>query len=223
MTSTDRRVAGVLLLTSPALMLVSVAIVVPAGLTLNPADPTAALTAVRAQVGLHLAELAFDVLGWIGLTAAGMTLAAGVPRAALPGGLLAAAGLAGVLHDAGNLAVTQLAAETDPAAVAAARALLLAAKWEVNLAGLLWAAALAAAAVRLALPRSMRLCGAVAAGCGLAAVALPWTTGTAGPSPAVEQLGYVLQLPVLVWFAVLGWRQLRRVDALPGAGAMAAR
>jgi hypothetical protein len=210
MTSTDRRTAGVLLLTAPALMLVSVAIVVPAGLTLNPAAPAEVLTAVRDHVGLHLAELAFDVLGWLALTAAGFALAGGGPRAALPGGLLAAAGLAGLVHNAGNLAVTQLAAATDPATVAAAQALLLTAKWGVNLAGLLWAAALAAAATRLTLPHPLRLAGTGAAVFGLAAVALPWTTGTAGPSPAVEQIGYALQLPVLAWYGVLGWWQLRR-------------
>ncbi len=60
----------------------------------------------------------------------------------LPAGLLAAAGLAGLLHDAGNLAVTQLSADrTDPSVVAVAGAILLTAKWTVNLAGLLWVAA----------------------------------------------------------------------------------
>ena len=209
MTSTHPRVIGVLLLGAPAFMLVSVAIVVPAGLTLNPTDPAATLAAVRDQAGLHLLELAFDVLGWLALTAAGLALAGSTPRAALPGGLLAAAGLAGLLHDAGNLAVTQLATTTDPASPAAAHALLLTAKWGVNLAGLLWAAALAAAAAVLDLPRPLRLAGAAAALSGLAAVTLPWTTGTAAPAPTLEQAGYALQLPVLAWYALVGLRQLR--------------
>ncbi len=44
---------------------------------------------------------------------------------------------------------------------------------------------------------------------GLAAVALPWINGSRGLSPTVELLGYALQLPVMIWFAVLGWRCLR--------------
>ncbi|MBG0815931.1 hypothetical protein [Planomonospora sp. ID82291] len=245
MTSTITRDAGIrltgaLLLASLITMIAAVAIVVPAGLTLNPADPAGALAAVNGHTGLHLAELALDVLAWLALTAAGLVLAAGPAAAggpypaampggppsgrpggpsggpsgglpgALPGGLLAATGLAGLLHDAGNLAVTQLAADpADPTAAAVAAAVLLTAKWAVNLTGLLWAAATAAAAACLPLPRRLRLAGAVAVLCGLAAVALPWTTGTGGPSPELEQLGYGLQLPVMLWYGVLGVRFLR--------------
>jgi len=125
------------------------------------------------------------------LTAAGLTMAARTP---LPGGLLACAGLAGLLHDAGNLAVTHL---TDPAV---AGAVLLTAKWTVNLAGLLWVAA------TVALPARPRGAGLLAALSGLAGVVLPWLSG---PSMAQEQLGYVLHLPVLLWFAVLGRRALQ--------------
>ena len=49
-------------------MIVAAAIVVPSGLTLNPADPAATLTAVAERTGLHLIELAFDVLGWLTLS-----------------------------------------------------------------------------------------------------------------------------------------------------------
>ncbi|MFD0204990.1 MULTISPECIES: hypothetical protein [Saccharothrix] len=49
----------------------------------------------------------------------------------------------------------------------------------------------------------------VAALCGLAAVVLPWTTGLDGPTVAAEQVGYVLHLPVLLWYGALGWRELR--------------
>ncbi|MEU8383621.1 hypothetical protein, partial [Streptosporangium sp. NPDC048865] len=147
------RLTGVLLLTSLVAMVAGAAIVVPSGLTLNSADPAAALAAVGERPGLHLTELALDVLGWLALTAAGLVMSARSARAPEPhlvtlaGGLLAAAGLAGLLHDAGNLAVTQLAADpADPAAATVARAVLLTAKWAVNLAGLLWVAATAAAA-----------------------------------------------------------------------------
>ncbi|MBE1589482.1 hypothetical protein ACFPOI_08895 [Nonomuraea angiospora] len=49
----------------------------------------------------------------------------------------------------------------------------------------------------------------IAALSGLAAVVLPWTTGTGGPTGALEQLGYALDLPVMIWYGVLGWRYLR--------------
>ncbi len=202
MDSTHSRLTGTLLLTSVLAMVAGAVIVVPSGLTLNSAEPAAALAAVRAQPGLHVTALALDVLGWLALTAAALTMAA--PRTLLPAGLLAGAGLAGMLHDAGNLALTQLAATSaDPTAV------LLTAKWGVNLAGLLWVAATATTALLLPLPTGLRRAGVVAALSGLAAVVLPWTTGTAGPSVALEQLGYVLHLPVMVWYGILGVRELR--------------
>ncbi|WP_062351980.1 hypothetical protein [Herbidospora yilanensis] len=189
------RLAGVLLLSSFTAMVAGVAVAAPSGLTLNPGDLDATLRAVHDQTGLHLAALGLDVLGWLALTAAGLAVAG------LPGGLLAAAGLAGLLHDAGNLAVTQLT--DDPGA---ALPVLLTAKWAVNLAGLLWTAATAAGAALLPLPRWSRRAGALAAVSGLAAVALPWTTGLAGPSAALEQVGYALHLPVMIWYVVLGLR-----------------
>jgi hypothetical protein len=210
------RLTGVLLLTSLVAMIAGVAIVVPSGLTLNPSDPAAVLAAVRDQAGLHLAELACDVLGWLALTAAGLFLAAhppGTPRPPLvapAGGLLAAAGLAGLLHDAGNLAVTQLAADpAAPAVTTVAMAVLLTAKWSVNLAGLLWVAATAVAAVGIPLPAGLRVAGGIAALFGLAAVVLPWTTGIEVPTPEVEQVGYALQLPIMIWYGLLGVRYLR--------------
>ncbi|GII63201.1 hypothetical protein Skr01_32860 [Sphaerisporangium krabiense] len=197
-------------------MIAGAAIVVPSGLTLNPADPDAVLAAVGEQVGLHLTELAFDVLGWLALTAAGLMMSARSAQApgqhlvTPAGGLLAAAGLAGLLHDAGNLALTQLAADpTAPAVATVAWAVLLTAKWAVNLAGLLWVAATVAAAVGVPMPTGLRIAGVVAAISGLAAVALPWTTGTAGPTVALEQLGYALHLPIMIWYGALGWRYLR--------------
>ncbi|SDL18034.1 hypothetical protein SAMN05216298_2920 [Glycomyces sambucus] len=205
------RPLGALLAAAIVLMVAGAAIVVPAGLTLNPADTAATLAAVRARPGLHLLELGLDVLGWLALTTAGLALAARElrvrPGVLVPAGLLALAGAAGLLHDAGNLAVTQLAAAPD--AVPAAQAVLLTAKWSVNLAGLLWTAATAAAALVLPLPEVLRRIGAAAAVSGLAAVVLPWTAGTAGPGPALEQVGYALHLPVLAWWAVLAWRWLR--------------
>ncbi|MEU8358454.1 hypothetical protein AB0C27_20805 [Nonomuraea sp. NPDC048882] len=221
-----RRLAGVLLLTSLVAMVAGAALVVPSGLTLNPYDSSAVLVAVRGHVGLHLGELAFDVVGWLGLAAAGLVLAgvaqvelvSGVRAARawrsclgwLGGGLLAGAGLAGVLHDAGNLAVTQLAGRpAAPAVGTVAMAVLLVAKWMVNLAGLLWVAATFAGAAGLPMPGWQRVAGVVAAFSGLAAVVLPWTTGTEGPTAGLEQLGYALHLPVMVWYAVLGGRYVR--------------
>ncbi|MDG4766678.1 hypothetical protein O7632_21640 [Solwaraspora sp. WMMD406] len=183
------RLTGVLLLGSLLAMLAGVGIVVPSGLTLNSADPAAVLAAVHARVELHLIELAFDVIGWLALLAAGLVLAARADGtrshlAAPAGGLLAGAGLAGLLHDAGNLAVTQLAADpTEPAAAAVAEGVLLTAKWMVNLAGLLWVAATVVAASDTAVPTGLRRAGMAATASGLAAVVLPWTTGTAGPPP----------------------------------------
>ncbi|MFB4280660.1 MULTISPECIES: hypothetical protein [unclassified Nonomuraea] len=206
-----RRLAGVLLLCSLVAMISGAALVVPSGLTLNPADPAAALAAVREQAGLHLAELAFDVLGWLGLTAAGLVMGAGAGGAPRPylvvlaGGLLAAAGVAGLLHDAGNLALTQLSPVP-----AVAGAVLLTAKWMVNLAGLLWAAATVAAAAGVPMPAGLRRAGFCAALFGLAAVVLPWTAGAEGVPVALEQLGYALQLPVILWYGLLGRRFLRR-------------
>ncbi|WP_283136120.1 hypothetical protein [Rhizohabitans arisaemae] len=224
MTRTDSapgtRLAGALLLISLVALLAAVAIVVPSGLTLNPEDPAAALAAVSGKVGLHLGELAFDVAGWSAMTAAGLLIAGSVPAsrphvAVLAGGLLACAGLAGVLHNAGNLAVTQLAG--DPAAEGTVRAVLLTAKWGVNLAGLLWVAATVAAVAGLRMSRAMRRAGGLAVVCGLAAVVLPWTTGTEGLPGAVEQLGYALQLPVMAWYGLLGFRYLRGREH-PGNG-----
>ncbi|MFF5108374.1 hypothetical protein [Streptosporangium sp. NPDC000509] len=210
------RLTGVLLLTSLVAMIAAAAIVVPSGLTLNSADPDAVLAAVRERFGLHLTELAFDVLGWLALTAAGLVMSARSARASGPypvtpaGGLLAAAGLAGLLHDAGNLALTQLAAHpTAPAVTTVAWAVMLTAKWTVNLAGLLWVAATVAAAAGVPMPPWLRIAGAIAAISGLAAAALPWTTGTDGPTVALEQLGYALHLPIMIWYGVLGWRYLR--------------
>jgi hypothetical protein len=202
---TDDRNASRLLIASIALMAASAAIAVPTGLTLNPADTAATLHAVNARPALHLLELALDVLGWLALTTAGLAMGAN-GRHAVPAGLLTLAGAAGLLHDAGNLAVTQLAA--DPAATAAATAVLLTAKWTVNLAGLLWTAATAAAAFGES--GAMRRTGFAAAVSGLAAVVLPWTTGTSGPGPVLEQLGYALHLPVMAWWAVRGLRHSRR-------------
>ncbi|MFI7701688.1 hypothetical protein [Nonomuraea sp. NPDC049480] len=211
-----------LLLTSLVAMISGAAIVVPSGLTLNPSDPAAALAAVGRQVGLHLTELAFDVLGWLALTAAGLVMAARSAEALRPytvtlaGGLLAAAGLAGLLHDAGNLALTQLAAgPAVPAAATVAMAVLLTAKWGVNLAGLLWVAATVAGAVGIPMPAGLRITGVIAALSGLAGVALPWTTGTDGPTAALEQAGYALHLPIMLWYAVLGRRYLRRQKPAP--------
>jgi hypothetical protein len=207
------RLAGVLLLSSLTAMIAGAAVVVPSGLTLNPSDPAGALAAVGEHAGLHVAELALDVLGWLALAAAGLVMAAGSARAPRPylvvlaGGLLAAAGLAGMLHDAGNLALTQLTAV--PAAVPVAAAVLLTAKWMVNLAGLLWVAATVATVAGVPMPAGLRRAGAVVALPGLVAVALPWTTGVRGPSVAMEQLGYALHLPIILWFGVLGWRYLR--------------
>ncbi|WP_329089160.1 hypothetical protein [Streptosporangium sp. NBC_01469] len=207
------RLTGVLLLSSLIAMVAGAAVVVPSGLTLNPSDPAVALAAVGEHVGLHLAELALDVLGWLALTAAGLVMAAGSAGAPKPylvvlaGGLLAAAGLAGLLHDAGNLALTQLTALPTGAAVAAA--VLLTAKWTVNLAGLLWVAATVAAAAGVPMPGGLRRVGVIAALLGLVAVALPWTTGARGPSVAMEQLGYALHLPIILWYGVLGRRFLR--------------
>ncbi|GAA3704321.1 hypothetical protein GCM10022224_082370 [Nonomuraea antimicrobica] len=199
------RFAGVLLLSSLVAMLAGAAIVVPSGLTLNPSDLPATLAAVGEHAGLHLTELAFDVLGWLGLIAAGLAMAAGSGGAylvVLAGGLLAAAGLAGLLHDAGNLALTQLTAAPTVAA-----AVLLTSKWMVNLAGLLWVAATVAAAVGVPMTVALRRAGVLAAVFGLVAVALPWTTGF---SVVMEQLGYALHLPIILWYGVLGWRWLRR-------------
>jgi len=168
------RLTGVLLLGSLLAMLAGVGIVVPSGLTLNPADPAAVLTAVHARVELHLIELALDVIGWLALLAAGLMLAARPdrPRAhlsVLAGGLLAGAGLA----------------------------------------GLLWVAATLAAASGIALSTGLRRAGVAVAVSGAAAVVLPWTTGTDGPSAVAEQLGYALHLPVMLWWGALGWRQCR--------------
>ncbi len=220
------RLTGAVLLTSLAAMIASAAIVVPSGLTLSPADPGAALAAVGGRIGPHLTELALDVLGWLSLTATGLLIAAPPTGTAgsdgtvvtarphlvtLAGGLLAAAGLAGLLHDAGNLALTQLAAApAAPSAATVASAVLLTAKWTVNLAGLLWVAATAATAAGVPMPAGLRITGAVAALSGLAAVALPWTTGSGGPTPAMEQLGYALHLPVMIWYGALAWRMLRK-------------
>ncbi|MDR7275310.1 hypothetical protein [Catenuloplanes atrovinosus] len=194
----------ILLIAAPLAMVASAVLVVPSGLTLNPSDPASALAAVHERTALHLVELALDVLGWLALTAAGLSIAGGRRGDPLAGGLLAAAGLAGMLHDAGNLAVTQLAAApADPAAITTAAAVMLTAKWGVNLAGLLWTAATLAAA-------RGRWPGLLAAASGLAAVVLPWTFGTGTPSPAAEQVGYLLHVPVMVWWLIHGLRAAPR-------------
>ncbi|MGW0808413.1 hypothetical protein [Nonomuraea sp. NPDC002799] len=212
------RLAGVLLLTSLTAMIAGAAVAVPSGLTLNPSDPAAVLVAVRGHVVLHLTELAFDVLGWLALTAAGLVLITTGGRevlrphlVVLSGGLLTGAGLAGLLHDAGNLAVTQLAAgsaTTGPASTGLAWAVLLVAKWTVNLAGLLWVAATVAAVAGMPMSAGLRRTGVVVAFSGLVSIVLPWTTGVQGASEQLEQLGYALHFPIMIWYGVLGWRQL---------------
>ncbi|SDE13025.1 hypothetical protein [Glycomyces harbinensis] len=216
MTLTDHhamaRPLGALLSAAIAFMIAGAAIAVPAGLTLNPDDTAGTLAAVDDRVGLHLLELGLDVIGWLALACAGLVMAviaaaAGRFTGLVAAGLLALAGAAGLLHDAGNLAVTQLAGGPAEPSVAAAEAVLLTAKWTVNLAGLLWVAATVASAAAQA--KRLRWAGAAAAVSGLAAVAVPWTAGTSGPSPELEQVGYLLHLPVMAWWAVLGWRHLR--------------
>jgi hypothetical protein len=209
------RLTGVLLLTSLTAMIAGAVTAVPSGLTLNPADPATTLAIVNAQPELHVILLGLDIVGWVALSSAALTMVArtvatGTHLAVLPAGLLAGAGLAGMLHDAGNLAVTQLAADpADPTAAAVASAVLLTAKWTVNLAGLLWVAAIAAAALCIPMKAGFRRAAVVAALSGLTAVVLPWTTGTNGPSAMLEQLGYALHLPIMIWYGVLGWRDLR--------------
>ncbi|MEV0569297.1 hypothetical protein [Dactylosporangium sp. NPDC050588] len=193
--TTIARPAGLLLLSSVGALLAGAVVAVAAGLTLNPSDLPPTLGAVAERTELHLAALALDVAGWLALLVAALTMAR--PSTAVAAGLLAAAGLAGLLHDAGNLAVTQLTA-----APAAAAAVLLVAKWTVNLAGLLWVAA--TVVLSRGLSRALRSTGAVAAASGLAAVVIPWTSATAGPPVALEQVGYALHLPVMVWFAAVG-------------------
>ncbi len=56
------------------------------------------------------------------------------------------------------------------------------------------------------MPAGLRRVGAFAAMVGLAAVMLPWTTGVAGPSATLEQFGYLLHLPLMIWYGTLGWR-----------------
>jgi hypothetical protein len=182
-----QRTTAALLVTAVLAMIAAATVVGLSGIALNPAEPGATVAAIQADKALHLTELALDVLGWLALTAAALTL-----RSPLPAGLLACAGLAGLLHDAGNLAVTTV---TDPEVAAA---VLLTAKWTVNLAGLLWVAATAAAARHLDLPPILRRAGLAVTLPGLAAVALPWTG-----SMELEQLGYALHLPVLLWYCAL--------------------
>ncbi|WP_203855551.1 hypothetical protein [Plantactinospora mayteni] len=91
-----------------------------------------------------------------------------------------------------------------------AGAVLLTAKWAVNLAGLLWVAATVVTAIGAHLPDRLRRAGGFAALAGLAAVVVPWTTGTDGMSPTLEQLCYALQLPVMIWYGAVGWRLIRR-------------
>ncbi|AVT38580.1 hypothetical protein [Plantactinospora sp. BB1] len=209
------RLTGALLLISLSAMLAGVAVVVPSGLTLNPADPAAVLAVVNARVGSHLIGLGLDVVGWLALLAAGLVMTArptgGRPHlVTLAGGLLPCAGLAGLLHDAGNLALTRLAADpTDPTTAVVAGAVLVTAKWAVNLAGLLWVAATVTTALGVPLPTAFRHTGLIAVASGLAGVLLPWTTGIEDPSATLEQLGYGLHLPVMVWYGVLGWWQIR--------------
>ncbi|MER7008228.1 hypothetical protein ABT297_34990 [Dactylosporangium sp. NPDC000555] len=153
------------------------------------------LTVVNARVAAHLIGLGLDVVGWLALLAAGLVMTARPTEhrpqlMTLAGGLLACAGLAGLLHDAGNLALTQLAADpTDPAAAMVAWAVLVTAKWSVNLAGLLWVAATVTTALGAPLPTVLRRAGVIAAVSGLAAVLLPWTAGIDGSSARLEQLG----------------------------------
>ncbi len=207
-----------LMLTALVAMIASAAVAVPSGLTLNPADPAAALAAVRDRTGLHLFELALDVLGWLALTTAALRHRASAGGVA--SGLLAAAGLAGLLHDAGNLAVTRLAADAhDPTTVVVAGAVLSTAKWTVNLAGLLWVAATAAAILE---GPALRRTGVVAVVSGTVAVVLPWTTGTGDLPPALEQAGYALHLPVMIWWGVTAWRvgQAEKRLTFPGRRTM---
>ncbi|MDP4500770.1 hypothetical protein [Nonomuraea turcica] len=40
---------------------------------------------------------------------------------------------------------------------------------------------------------------------------------------ALEQLGYALHLPIMIWYGVLGWRYLRRQHADVGGTKVSAR
>lgn len=167
--------------------------------------------AVAERPGLHLLELALDVLGWLALTAAGLVLLRLHPLLVTAGGLITAAGVAGMLHDAGNLAVTHLvAAPGDHAVQTAATATLWTAKWGVNIAGMLWISGTAAALLPRHLPAGFRITGTAALACGIASVALPWLSGSDGPDQMTEQIGYALFLPIMVWYAAWAVRLIRR-------------
>lgn len=133
-------------------------------------------------------------------------------------GLSACAGPAGMLHDAGHLAVTQLAAAPDdPVLVTAAGTAHLTERWTVDLAGLLPVSAIAAVVVPgRPMRRARRWTGAIAAPFGLVAVVPPWTTGVAGPSPAPEQIGHVLHPPVMARHGAVDLRRLRHPAGAPG-------
>lgn len=110
----------------------------------------------------------------------------------------------------------------DPATAMVAGAVLLTAKWTVNLAGLLWVAATVVTVHSVLMSPSFRRTGWLAATSGFAAVAVPWTTGIAGPSPALEQLGYALHLPIMLWYAALAWQAIHDGGERRNAGGLRA-
>lgn len=220
-----QRLSGVLWIVAVVSVIASLAIVLSYDITLNANDIVKQLHNVNAYAGAHTLELLFDEVSFIAMVAVAAPLfiifSSYNKGLALLGSLLLAAGATvGAVHDMGNFALTSLAADyvnataTQAATLEAiARSTLITAKWGVNIAAtfivlftLVYSLILMS---ERALPRLLGAAGVVASVLGLASVSIAVVAGMGESSPMLEQLGYALYLPLMLWQLTFGIWLLR--------------
>lgn len=198
-------------------VLASLAIVLIFDVDVDVADVERTLDRIRNNMSAHFVELGFDVASYLLAGLAGAITARLLlpdrPVAAVAAGVLFTIGAAvGVNHDTANFALGWMVDHAEPGALAAARGMMLQAKWGVSLSAVatLLGILVLCAAVLTASGRTRWLwwSGMACAGLGIAAIPLAWI------DPRLTQLGYAMYLPMLVWQLVLG---LRLIVAPPAA------
>lgn len=221
------RVSGVLWLASLSSVVISLVIALAFDITLG-GSIERTLASVAAAPAAHIVGLAFDELAQIAILAAVVPTFLVFRRqgAALAGTgavLLAAGALVFIVHNMGNFTLAWIAADYVRASGAEAtvlrtiaEAVVLTAKWGVTLGGALLAIGLAPISwllLRRGLSPALGVLGLVAAAAGLVAAPLGRI------DPGLEQVGYALWLPFLLWQIGLASWLLGRGDHTAAADA----
>ncbi len=209
MNAKDSRVAGLFLLASVVLVLIAIVFGMVGDVEISLSDSERALQQLTTGMSFHITELVFDVLSGFALIGFSAMLYLVLESRARTAVLLSSvfigvSGLILAIHDMGNFSVAFLVRDwgaTDETARlalgVAVRSQLLTAKWGVTIS----AAALIVGMVILSvlfvrergLPTVLGFFGLVATVSAAVALVPAWVNS------ALMQLGYVLELPMLVW------------------------